>query len=92
MRALFSFLLAFAIAPAFADEAKLQLKPGPGLDQLVNNCGACHSLDYVVMNSGFLNEKGWDGEVNKMIKVFGANIDEADAKAIKSYLSTNYGK
>lgn len=92
MRALFLLPLAFASTPALADEAKLQLKPGAGLEQTVNNCGACHSLDYVVMNSGFLNDKGWDGEVNKMIKVFGANIDEVDAKAIKAYLSSNYGK
>lgn len=44
------------------------------------------------MNSGFLNEKGWDGELTNMIKTFGVDIDEADAKAIKSYLSSKYAK
>ena len=44
------------------------------------------------MNSDFLNKKGWDGELTHMIKIFGVNIDEADAKAIKSYLSSNYAK
>jgi len=90
MRILF-FLLA-TLAPAFADEAALTLKPGPGMEEVANNCGACHSLDYPLMNSGFLDAKGWDAEVTKMIKAFGANIDEADAAKIKAYLATHYGK
>jgi len=56
------------------------------------NCGSCHSLDYIVMNSPFLDRQGWDGSVNKMIKVFGAPISAEDAKAIVDYLSANYGK
>ena len=43
------------------------------------------------MNSPFLNAAGWDAEVTKMIKVMGAPIDDADAKAIKDYLTKNYG-
>lgn len=43
------------------------------------------------MNSPYLDAKGWDAEVNKMIKAYGAPIDEADAKAIKDYLTKNYG-
>jgi hypothetical protein len=43
------------------------------------------------MNSPFLNAAGWDGEVTKMIKAMGAPIDDADAKAIKDYLTKNYG-
>ena len=43
------------------------------------------------MNSPFLNAAGWDGEVTKMIKAFGAPIDDADAKAIAEYLAKNYG-
>ena len=34
------------------------------------NCAACHSLDYVQMNSPFLNAAGWDAEVHKMITLF----------------------
>jgi mono/diheme cytochrome c family protein len=91
MRAHVLCLLAMTSA-ASADEAALKLKPGPGADEVANNCGACHSLDYPVMNSGFLDAKGWDAEVSKMIKVFGANIDDADAAKIKAYLAAQYGK
>ena len=55
------------------------------------NCQACHSLSYIPMNSPFLNAAGWTAEVNKMIKVMGAPIDDADAKAIVEYLAKNYG-
>ena len=44
------------------------------------------------MNSPFLDRNGWDGSVNKMIKVFGAPINADDANAIVDYLNTNYGK
>ena len=43
------------------------------------------------MNSPFLNAAGWSAEVTKMIKAFGAPIDDADAKAIAEYLAKNYG-
>ena len=33
----------------------------------------------------------WDAVVTKMIKVFGAQISDADAKAITQYLATTYG-
>ena len=92
MRALVFSLAALAGGSALADEAALSLKPGPGREEVANNCNACHSLDYPIMNSGFLDAKGWDGEVTKMIKVFGANIDDADAAKIKAYLAANYGK
>ena len=87
----FALLLAVVALPAAADEPVIELKPGPGLDKVQGNCGACHSLDYVQMNSPFLNAAGWNAEVTKMIKAFGAPIDEADAKAIVDYLATNYG-
>src|SRR5262245_12161101 len=38
------------------------------------------------MNSPFLNAASWQAEVDKMIKAFGAPIDEADAKVIIEYL------
>jgi len=43
------------------------------------------------MNSPFLNGAGWDAEVTKMIKAYGAPIDDTDAKAIADYLKKNYG-
>lgn len=76
---------------ALADEKPIQLKKADGLDKVEGNCASCHSLDYIQMNSPFPSAALWDAEVNKMIKVFGAPIDEADAKAIKEYLAKNYG-
>ncbi len=77
---------------ARADETEIVLKEGHGRDAVLNNCGACHSVDYIAMNSPFLDKAGWDAEVTKMIKAYGAPIAEADAKEIAAYLSTNYGK
>ena len=87
-----TFVLAVAVGVAVAQERRLDLKDAPGRAQVEANCASCHSLDYVVMNSPFLDRNGWDGSVNKMIKVFGAPINADDAKAIVEYLSANYGK
>jgi sulfite dehydrogenase (cytochrome) subunit B len=85
---LFAALVAF---PAIADEPTITLKPGPGRDTVEGNCGACHSLVYIQMNSPFLNAAGWNAEVSKMMKAFGAPISDADAKTISDYLAANYG-
>jgi mono/diheme cytochrome c family protein len=89
----FAILIAAALmaTSAAAQEKSVQLKPGPGLDKVEGNCAGCHSLDYVQMNSTFLNAAGWDAEVAKMINAFGAPIDQADAKIIADYLKKNYG-
>ena len=86
--------LAVALAAGIvaAQERRLELKDGPGRAQVEANCGSCHSLDYVLMNSPFLDRNGWDASVTKMIKVFGAPIQPDDAKSIVDYLNTNYGK
>lgn len=78
-------------AAAVAEEQPVNLKKAPGLDKVEGNCAACHSLDYIQMNSPFLNAAGWDAEVTKMIKVLGAPINDDDAKAIADYLKANYG-
>jgi mono/diheme cytochrome c family protein len=75
-----------------ADEAAIELKPGDGHDAVLANCAACHSLDYIQMNSPFLDEKGWTSEVTKMVKSYGAPIAEDEQKVIIQYLATNYGK
>ena len=77
--------------PAAADEKLVQLKKATGLDKVEANCQACHSLDYIPMNSPFPNAALWDAEVAKMIKAYGAPIEDADAKAIAEYLKANYG-
>ena len=86
------FVLAAALiaSPVVADEKPIELKKAPGLDKVEANCAACHSLDYIQMNSPFLSAAVWDAEVGKMIKAFGAPTEDADAAAIKDYLKQNY--
>jgi hypothetical protein len=93
MRPIFIVLAMASIAvPAVAEEKPVRLKQAPGLDKVESNCGVCHSLDYIQMNSPFPNAALWDAEVTKMIKTFGAPIEDADAAVIKNYLSQNYGR
>ena len=85
-------LLMFAAVPASAGETALVLKDAPGRQLVEKNCVACHSLDYIPMNSPFLDRKGWEGSVTKMIKVMGAPIPEGDVPGLVDYLARNYGK
>jgi len=97
MRAFIIAIVAAALAvPAFssasfANEKPVELKKAPGVEKVEGNCAACHSLDYIQMNSPFPNAALWDAEVTKMIKAFGAPITDADAKVIADYLKKNYG-
>jgi sulfite dehydrogenase (cytochrome) subunit B len=84
-------MLAFVPASASAEEPAVHLKQAPGVDVVEGRCAACHSLDYVIINSPFLSNEKWDATVTKMIKAFGAPIDPADAKTIGDYLKQNYG-
>ena len=76
-----------AAAYASSDE----LTDAPGREKTAQ-CGACHSLDYIRMNSRFLDLAGWTAVVNKMINAFGAPIPKDDVDAIARYLAVNYGK
>ncbi len=90
-RFVFAAVAALVAFPAMAEEKPVQLKKAPGLEAVEGNCAACHSLDYVLMNSPYPSAALWDAEVTKMIKVFGAPITDADAKTIADYLKANYG-
>jgi hypothetical protein len=73
------------------DNAMAKLKPGPNVEVVRSNCIACHSTDYIVRQPRS-DAKKWEGEVQKMIKVYGAPISERDARAIVEYLATAYGE
>lgn len=77
---------------AVAQEEKIQLKDAPGRDAVVRNCQTCHSLDYIVMNSPFLDRKGWEASATKMVKVMGAPVPKDQLPTIVDYLTANYGK
>jgi cytochrome c5 len=91
MRILLAFPLLFAL-PALSAEGNVHLKDGPGKQLVEANCSMCHSLDYIQMNSPFLDRKGWEASVNKMIKVMGAPVAEGDVQNIVDYLAAQYGK
>ena len=93
MRAMIIALAAAAIALAAAAEEKpVELKKGPGLDKVEGNCSGCHSLDYIEMNSPFLDRAGWERTVNKMVTVMGAPISAEEIAEITAYLDRYYGK
>jgi len=91
MRTLVAVTVLLAAGGVFAQESKVKLIDGPGKDKAMQ-CAACHSLDYIHMNSRFLDKAGWTGSVNKMINAFGAPIPKEDVDAIAGYLAQNYGK
>lgn len=78
--------------PVWAEERTQPLKDGPGKEVVTAHCMTCHSLDYIPMNAPFLDRKGWEAIVTKMIKVMGAPVPPADVPALLDYLSTYYGK
>jgi sulfite dehydrogenase (cytochrome) subunit B len=73
-------------------EETAAFKPGPNLDVVKANCAACHSADYVqTQPRGERFKKDfWQAEVTKMIKVYGAPIDDADVPKIVEYLAATY--
>jgi mono/diheme cytochrome c family protein len=89
--ALMLVLVLVAPAKAGAQEDKIVLKDAPGREK-AQQCLACHSLDYIQMNSRFLDKAGWTASVNKMINAFGAPIAKEDVDAIATYLAENYGR
>ena len=75
---------------AIAADPPVALKPGPGRETTAAACSACHTTDYIVMNSMFLTADAWKTEVRNMRSAFGARISDESAAAITAYLGTNY--
>lgn len=70
---------------------KVQFKPGPGAQVAQTYCVICHSAGYVYMQPP-LTRGQWEGEVNKMRKVYGAPLPEDQVKTVVDYLMTQNGK
>ncbi len=73
-------------------EETAAFKPGPGVESAQNNCTACHSADYIQTQprGPKFKKDFWQAEVTKMIKVYGAPIDNGDAAKIVDYLTATY--
>jgi hypothetical protein len=76
---------------ASADESLIRLKEGPGKDLVIGKCAICHSLDYIPMNSPFLDAAGWEKEIEKMVKL-GAPIQSDEIPVLLRYLNSSYGR
>jgi cytochrome c553 len=93
--AIAAFSLGAAIAApvsyALPDETAA-FKPGPNLEAAQNNCTGCHSADYIPTQprGPKFKKDFWAAEVTKMIKAYGAPIDEADVPKIVEYLAATY--
>jgi len=76
---------------ASADESLIRLKEGDGKELVIGKCAICHSLDYIPMNSPFLDRAGWQKEIEKMVKL-GAPIQNDEIPVLLRYLNSNYGR
>jgi hypothetical protein len=67
-------------------------KPGPNLEAAQNNCTGCHSADYIATQprGPKFKKDFWQAEVTKMIKLYGAPIEDADVPKIVDYLAATY--
>jgi len=89
MRPLAGLAVPFCLG-AFASYAQMPLKPGAGDDVANAYCNACHTSDYIIMNSTFLTADQWKAEVTKMRGAFGAPLDDETAAKITAYLASQY--
>ena len=78
--------LTIQLPPETAD-----FKPGPGVQLAEQNCKTCHSADYVKTQPSGKPLAFWKVEVEKMKKLYGANIADADIDPIAKYLNAHYG-
>ncbi len=85
------FLVLCAAGSALAAERAVTLKDAPGKQTVEAMCSGCHSLDYIPLNSPFMNRQAWTAEVGKMINAYGAPIPQNDVATIANYLAANYG-
>lgn len=90
MRWLLAVALVGAMGGAALADEPAALKAGAGEDVTSADCNACHTSDYIVMNSVFLTGAQWTAEVTKMRKAFGAPIDDTTAAEISAYLAAHY--
>ena len=89
MRAVFAGMFtACAVVGAQAQHRSIELATAPGRDAVETYCD---SLDYLTTNSPILDRQGLTSEVDKMINVFGAQINPGETTIITDYLAKNYG-
>ena len=78
-----SFVMPEEVTPPELGDAEAQL--------VVSTCSACHSLEYITTQPRGMGEKFWRDSVAKMVTVYGAPIEPADAEAIGDILAKKFG-
>ena len=81
---------AVLLAAAFAQPVSIELPIGntppeladPASEVVVNNCSACHSLDYITTQPRGKGEQFWRDSVAKMVNVYKAPVSPANADAV----------
>jgi hypothetical protein len=68
-----------------ATAVPLSIDKGPGMEEFIAHCQTCHTARYVFMQPK-LSRAAWEKTVDKMIKVYGAEIDSATSVKIIDYL------
>ena len=66
-------------------------KPGAGAELAQRQCVTCHSADYVSIQPPGKPLAFWKAEVEKMRKVYGAQIPDDQIEPIAQYLAREYG-
>ena len=66
-------------------DAPVALPPGPNVELATAACTACHSAD-MITNQPRLTRAQWQANVEKMVKVYKANIDPDDVAPVVDYL------
>lgn len=75
----------FSVVSVTLPDAELAFPARPGVDAVINNCGSCHSSD-MILNQPKQTRAQWAKNIEKMRKIFKADIDPADEAAILDYL------
>lgn len=58
---------------------------------VVNNCSSCHSLEYIVTQPRGKGAQFWKDSVTKMVNVYKAPVEPADAEAVAAVLARKFG-
>jgi hypothetical protein len=86
-----SFALHAAPVRYVLPEETATFAPGKNRDVVEANCTGCHSADYIHTQprGDKFKRDFWQAEVTKMIKIYGAPIDQADVGKIVDYLAAS---
>lgn len=75
-------------APAESTPADLADAEG---EVVVNACSTCHSLEYIVTQPRGKGAQFWKDSVAKMVNVYKAPVEPADADAVAAVLAKKFG-